>query len=193
MKCSGALLAGGESRRMGSDKADMLVGGAPLWKRQSAVLREAGVDEVMVSGPDRAEWRDAGLIVVEDEQRARGPVGGLVSVLRRAAHPLLLVLAVDMPSMTSSFLRTLVESAEAGAGVVPKIGERYEPLAAVYPAAALALAEECLSRGALSLQGFVAQAVACGLVRERVVAADDRALFFNLNTPADLASYARSR
>jgi len=189
MKCSGALLAGGESRRMGLDKAGMLVGGVPLWQRQIAILRETGVDEVLVSGPDRPEWRDAGLIVVEDEPPACGPLGGLVSVLRRTAHPLILVLAVDMPSMTSAFLRTLVDSGGAHIGIVPKIGQRYEPLAAAYPAAALVLAQECLAQGALSLQGFVSRAVASGLVRERVMAAAERALFFNVNTPGDLAGF----
>ncbi len=189
MKCSGALLAGGQSRRMGLDKADMLVGGESLWQRQIAILRKTGVDEVIVSGPDRPDWRDAGLVVVEDERPACGPLGGLVSVLRRATYPLIVVLAVDMPSMTSAFLRMLVESAGADTGVVPKIGERYEPLAAAYPAAALALAEECLAQRARSLQGFVSRAVASGLVRERLMAAGERALFFNVNTPADLAGF----
>jgi molybdopterin-guanine dinucleotide biosynthesis protein A len=190
MKFSAALFAGGQSHRMGRDKADVLVGGIPLWQRQTELLRETGADEIFVSGSDRTEWRDAGLMIVTDETPAAGPLGGLVSTLRRSAHPFLLVLAVDMPSMTSAFLKELIQSADAGFGAVPKIGERYEPLAALYPTASLALAEDCLARAELALQAFVSRAVADGLVRERVVEAHEHRIFFNLNTPGDLTDFA---
>jgi molybdopterin-guanine dinucleotide biosynthesis protein A len=189
MKSSAALFAGGESRRMGMDKADVVVEGIPLWQKQVAVLRETGVDEIFVSGCNRPDWRDAGLVAVEDEMSGGGPLAGLVATLRRTAHPLLLVLAVDMPAMTSTFLKQLVESAKEQVGVVPMMNSRYEPLAAVYPVAALTLAEACLTRGHLSLQEFTSSAVAAGLVKEHLVATHERALFFNLNTPADLAAY----
>lgn len=189
MSFSAALFAGGRSRRMQQDKAGLLVDGRPLWQRQIAILRAAGAAEIFVSGPARPAWREAGVAVVEDEKPDFGPLAGLVSTLRRAAHPHLLVLAVDMPAMTAAFLKKLVASADERVGAVPKIGESYEPLAAIYPVAARILAGECLQRGVLAMQAFVSQAVALGLLREFRVAAHERPLFVNVNTPRDLAAF----
>lgn len=171
---------------MGLNKADVTIGGLPLWQRQIETLRAVGAEKIMVSGPAREDWKAAGLTVIEDEVAQAGPLGGLVSTLRQSEHPLLLVLAVDLPAMTSEFLQTLRASVDGLIGVVPRIGERYEPLVAVYPVGALALAEECLARNDRSMQAFVLQAIAKNLVQARPVAMEQWPLFFNVNTPADL-------
>ena len=77
---------------------------------------------------------------------------GLEAALALARHELLLALAVDLPAMTDGFLRTLLAGAGPGCGVVPVIGDRFEPLVAVYPRRAHAEAELRLQRGELALQ-----------------------------------------
>jgi molybdopterin-guanine dinucleotide biosynthesis protein A len=170
---------------MGEDKAFIKVDGEVLWRRQLAILRALEPRELFVAGPERDEWRDAGAIVLADAIPDTGPLGGLVSGLRRCRAPLLLVLAVDLPRMTSSYLAQLVNH---GFGVVP----RGHPLAAIYPKAAMAVAESCLASGDVAMQEFARRCAAEGLVRLEEVAPADEALFLNMNTPEDRLALAHA-
>lgn len=184
MNFSAVLLAGGKSIRMGRDKAFLDIGGTPLWRRQIGILRALAPVEIFISGPPRPEW--SGFPVVADATPDAGPLAGVVAGLRRCAGSHLVVLAVDLPRMTPEFLRSLAALCTERTGVVPRAEKFHEPLAAVYPKACLAIAEECLASGDHSLQNFVARSIAAGLLRERVLTQDDAPLFLNANTPADL-------
>ncbi|MEA3186322.1 MAG: molybdenum cofactor guanylyltransferase [Chthoniobacter sp.] len=188
MTFSAVLLAGGKSTRMGGDKAELLLNGSPFWRIQLDLLREAGAGEIFIAGSERELPRDSGVTIIGDAQPPGGPLSGVIAGLRRSTNPLLLVLAVDMPAMTASFLKSLVARAQPDCGLVPKT-DAYEPLAAVYPTAALAAAEDCLQRGIFSMQEVVARVVASGLMREYVVPSQERPLFFNTNTPAEFAEF----
>src|SRR5689334_5170009 len=133
------LLAGGASRRMGVDKALLPVPEGksrvrPLWQHQLGTLETLGPVEVLVSGPARPGF-PARLRCVPDDVPARGPLGGLAACLAQVTTPWMLVLAVDLPLMTASFLGGLLQACDAGRGVVPRGPDHYEPLAAVYPRA----------------------------------------------------------
>ncbi len=178
------LLAGGQSRRMGRDKALLPLGdGRLLWQRQLDVLQQLGPGELFVSGP-RREGFPPELICLPDEQPGRGPLGGIASALGAAGAAFLVVLAVDLPRMTPEFLRGLLEQATDGHGVVPRHRESglYEPLAAVYPASCLALARARLNSDDWSLQRFVR--VAGNSLRAREITAGEKTIFANWNEPA---------
>ena len=103
---------------------------------------------------------------------------------------MLLVLAVDMPAMIAEFLRSLLEESQRTAmGVIPSVaadGRRranFEPLAAVYPHAALALADECLRIGERKLEIFIHKLETGQFVSVRSVVENDAALFTNWNAP----------
>ena len=86
MGFSAALLAGGRSRRMGRDKAFMEFGEPPrpLWERQLALLVESGAQQVMIShNAQQAFEPPEGVDLVGDDELEAGPLGGLVSCLRR--------------------------------------------------------------------------------------------------------------
>jgi molybdopterin-guanine dinucleotide biosynthesis protein A len=195
MQFSAALLAGGRSSRMGRDKAFLEIDGIPLWQRQLRILQELHPAKLFVAGPPRPEWIDAGLDIVPDAAADAGPLAGLVAVLRCCTTASLLVLAIDLPNMTSDFLKQLVKSGPGGAGVIPKIGDRFEPLAAVYPASCLPLAETLLATPSIpearSLQKLIRHAVEQGLMMERQISRNEERFFFNLNTPKDL-DFART-
>lgn len=91
------VLAGGASRRMGSDKALLVVDGRPLARRTADVLVAAGASEVLVVGGDAAALRPLGLEVVADRHVGEGPLGGLVTALDAAANEVVVVLACDLP------------------------------------------------------------------------------------------------
>jgi len=184
MRCSAVLLAGGNSSRMGRDKAFLEIEGEPLWHRQLAILQELSPEQLMISGPRREEW--IAYEIVPDQVAAAGPLGGLAAALRKCVTPRLVVLAVDLPRMTTEFLRSLLQLCGDDKGVVPRASDRFEPLAAVYPAGCVALAEAALCEGDFSMQRFVRRAQEQDLLRTRILCDAETLLFANLNTPADL-------
>jgi molybdopterin-guanine dinucleotide biosynthesis protein A len=113
----GVVLAGGRSRRMGRDKADIeWRPGQTLLARAVQRAEAAGCRCVLVSG------QRPGFDHVPDLEPGLGPLGGLGSVLRARAREfdgrLLLVVPLDMPVLTAETLRRLVDSvdqSEAGA------------------------------------------------------------------------------
>ncbi|MBV8102898.1 MAG: molybdenum cofactor guanylyltransferase [Verrucomicrobia bacterium] len=188
---SAALLAGGRSRRMGHDKRLLLVDSqgepVPLWKRQLDILRKLRPVELLVSGLSDLEYPPDAR-VVPDKVENGGPLAGILSCLTVAQSKLLLVLAVDLPNMSSTYLSSLVQRSAPGCGVVPAIEQDLEPVAAVYPVEAAAVALTHLQQGQRSLQTFARQLEQSGLVSIQKVAPDDVALFRNWNSPEDLAN-----
>jgi molybdopterin-guanine dinucleotide biosynthesis protein A len=180
---SAVLLAGGKSSRMQRDKAFIEIGSVPLWRRQLRLLQELQPHEIFIAGPRRAEWENEGCTIISDVEKDAGPLAGLTAGLRRCSTPLLLTLAVDLPEMTTDYLRELLAHE---AGIVPHLELRFEPLAAVYPVTALSLAQSCLDSGDYSLQRFVSRCAAEALVRLKTITPAEEPFFLNMNTPEDL-------
>ena len=173
---------------MGRDKAGVLIGGQPLWQRQLATLRAVRPHELFISGKPDGPYAGAGVEILPDNFPGLGPLAGLEAALRRASHPLVLVLAIDLPAMTAAFLSSLIRQAAASAtGCVPRADRWFEPLAAVYPRACLPLAEAGLRAADRSMQRFVRLAVEANLAGIRDLRPSERALFKNINQPADLS------
>jgi len=143
---SAVILAGGQSSRMGRDKAWLAVGGQSLLARQVRLLRDAGACEVFISGRAGADYGALGCRVLTDRFPGAGPLAGIEVALDAASAPLLLVLAVDMPHMSADVLQQLVGQCTETTGVVPRLAGAIEPLAAVYPKAALSLVATLLSQ-----------------------------------------------
>ena len=181
------LLAGGKSTRMGRDKAGVLINGEPLWQRQLATLRATAPRELFISGKPDGPYADAGVEIVSDITPDCGPLAGFEAALRRASHPLVLVLAVDLPAMTADFLSALVcEATVSSKGCVTRDEHWFEPLAAVYPHTCLPLATECLLSEDRSMQRFVRLAAEQGHISIRELAENERTLFRNVNRPSEL-------
>lgn len=172
---------------MGRDKAALIVNGEPLWKHQLDTLAATRPAALIVAGKC-ASIPSGSTPMIPDEWPDCGPLGGIATALAHACEPWVLVLAVDMPAMTPAFLSSLLaEVARTGRGVVPVLGVRWEPLAAVYPVAALPIARELLGEGHLALATFIEAVRDAGLLDAVVVDEGSRALFENLNTPEDWA------
>ena len=172
---------------MGRDKALIEIEGVPLWQRQLRILQDLKPHEIFLSGSIIAD----GCKTLPDARANTGPIGGLVASLRHCSTPLLIVLAVDLPKMTTDFFSGLLRECSLDCGVIPMIDHRFEPLAGIYPKAALALAERQLESNEHSLQTFCRDCAREGLVRPRQLTEEEKRLFQNLNTPADLTSATR--
>jgi molybdopterin-guanine dinucleotide biosynthesis protein A len=188
VKISAVLLAGGESRRMGKDKATTLYRGKPLWKIQLELLRQLTPQEIFVSGRSDPDWRPADTRFIADDLPSRGPLSGLAASLDRMGTSHLLALAIDMPWMSEAYLNSLCIKIEPGRGVIPKIDNHTEPLAAIYPREAAIDFSNALTGVDFSLQALVRDLVAAGKLQEISVTEPDKKLFLNVNVPSDLAS-----
>lgn len=182
------MLAGGASLRMGRDKAGLVLPDGRTWlERQVGVLREAGAAEVVVAAGGREADIPGVSAAVADVVPGAGPLAGLAAVLSAARSRWVVVLAVDLPCVTASWVGALVaEALRSRVGVVPGEPGAWEPLAAAYPVEAAAVAAEVLASGERRLWRFVEAAVRRGLVVSRPVAPDERELLRNANAPEDL-------
>jgi molybdenum cofactor guanylyltransferase len=185
MKISAVLLAGGESRRMGRDKARIVFRGKPLWQIQLDLLRKLEPAEILISARTDPSWRPNDLQFVADGSPSRGPLSGLAASLGQMRGTHLLALAIDMPFMSERHLRGWSGQIEPGRGVLPMIGDRAEPLAAVYPREANVDLTAALAGDDFSLQSLTKCLVLVGRLRPVSVEQKDAELYRNLNEPAD--------
>lgn len=186
MTLSAVLLAGGESRRMGRDKAQVLFGDESLWQRQIRTLRELQPQTLYVSARARPAWLPAGTEFVMDEPPSRGPLSGIAAALERTVTSHLVTLAIDMPFITTIDLLSLVAKVRTNYGIVPMIDERAEPLAAIYPKDASVDCAAALQSSDTSLQKLVKQLAKLGKIELMYLPPDMGDRYLSLNTPADL-------
>ena len=186
MNFSAVILAGGNSSRMGRDKAWLEVGGKPILERQIERAREAGAAEVFISGRADTDYSGFGARVLRDQFVGVGPLAGIERALATAKSPLLLVLAVDLVEMSADFLRRLADGCAMDVGMIPRVMGNLEPLAAFYPKSAHQLVSDQLEEGNFAVKDFARRAVQRGLSRFFEVATSDMYLFANWNSPADM-------
>ncbi|KFZ30749.1 hypothetical protein IDSA_09530 [Pseudidiomarina salinarum] len=101
--CTGVILAGGQSRRMGRDKALLPLAGRTLLEHMQSLLAQAGVSEILISR------NQPGFIT--DSYPGKGPLAGLAAVLPYCTTPQLLVVPVDMPLLQPRMLCQLLAAA----------------------------------------------------------------------------------
>ncbi len=188
MAFSAVLLAGGESRRMGRDKATLVVQGEPLWQRQLQVLRELRPEKIFTSARTKPDWLPNDTELLLDTPPSRGPLSGLTSALQRMQTSHLVVLAVDMPFMPGKYLRYLCGFCMKGCGLVPVVHGWPEPLAAIYPREAEPILTNALAGEDFSMQTIAQELAAQGYVQMLDVQWETRDYFRSLNEPADLAA-----
>ena len=134
-RTGGIVLCGGQSRRMGRPKAWLPFAGEVMLPRVVRLLGEAVAPVVVVAAPGQdVPPLPAGVEVVRDEHKGRGPLQGLaagLAALRGRADAAYLS-SCDVPFLRPAFVRRLVELLGDSAICVPRVGEYHHPLAAVY-------------------------------------------------------------
>ena len=182
---SAALLLGGSSTRMGSDKAQLTVAGEPAATRLAKLLAGLFEDVLLVGGdpPPTAPGRH-----VADLDGPPCALRGVASALAAAREERVLVVATDLMALTPELLLGMTAFPEADA-VVPRAGGYAQPLCALYRRApALAAARACLAREALALGALLDCLTVCWLEGDDLAALDpDGLALANVNTPNDYA------
>jgi molybdopterin-guanine dinucleotide biosynthesis protein A len=192
---SAVVLAGGTASRMGTVKALLPWDGRPLIARVAELLSGLA-DEVLIVTNDPEPYRFLNLPLVPDRTPGLGPLAGIEAGLSAARSPVVFVCACDMPFLSPDLIEYMAFLAADGTSqaVVPVAGDHSEPLCAVYRREALPIARRLLADRRLMLQEFLL------LLRLRTVPEQEwsrygpaERLFFNCNTPADVARARRMK
>lgn len=153
---SAAILAGGASRRMGTDKALLTLSGRTLLERTIATVARVA-DDVMIAG-DRGPYHRFGVPVIPDVFPGTGTLGGIATALRHARHEYVLVVACDMPFLSARLLEAMAGQPRDFDVLVPLThashsrqgGQHtYQTLHAIYGRTCLAPIERRLADGDL--------------------------------------------
>src|SRR5690242_9512250 len=116
---SGAILAGGQSRRMGSDKAALRIQGEPLLQRTARLLATITTDVAIIGPPERAALAP-GVPILPDRWPQQGPLGGIATALQALAGEAVLVVGCDMPFLNAALLRYFITLAPEYDAVVAR-------------------------------------------------------------------------
>lgn len=185
------VLAGGQSSRMGSDKAFVEFDGQPLISRALALARGVCSHIRILGSPEKF---GSYAMVVEDEFPNHGPLGGIHAALRASTAELNLMLAVDMPFVEVRFLEYLLNLADRHGAVVtvPRAGGAWQPLCAVYRQPFADLAETALRQGHNKIDPLF-ERTEIFVIEEHELEREGFSadMFRNLNTPEDVRRAAR--
>jgi molybdopterin-guanine dinucleotide biosynthesis protein A len=185
---TGIVLAGGASRRMGRDKATLLLQGRTLLERAAGAVSQV-CDELIIATADRPAQDIPGLhpIWVRDAPGTAGPLAGLATGLSVASCPVAVVVACDMPFLSERMLGDLLDRIDGCDAVVPLGGGVPQPLHAAYSRDCLPTVEALLRLGAPSMRELLSRLRVKYVGEERCRELDPPGLsWFNMNTPDDL-------
>ena len=182
---SGVILAGGASRRMGTDKAFIEVDGRALVDRLAKALTEAGANEVFVVGGDAIRIGRLGLEGVADRWPGEGPLGAVVTALERARHPTVFIVATDVAMIGPHQIAPLVRQCESTRPIVlPAGGDRPAVLQGAYHRSLFDDFRRAFEAGERSVWRAIG-GLPVTLVDVEIAA--------DLDTPEDLARFTRAR
>lgn len=182
------IQAGGQSSRMGQDKALMPFLGRPLIARQVERLLPLGAGLVVVTNHPQ-DYAFLGLPLIADDAPGQGLLVGLRSAFQAIRAPLAAVVACDMPFLLPALLRAQRELLlrEGADVVIPRSPHGLEPLHMVYRVAAcLPAIEAAIQAGERRPISWLPQVKAREMTVEEVAAYDpDFRSFINVNTPEE--------
>jgi molybdopterin-guanine dinucleotide biosynthesis protein A len=184
------IQAGGQSSRMGEDKALKTFLGRPLIQRVAERLSTIA-DELIVTTNRPDDYGFLNLPLFPDLKPGRGALGGLYTAIASAKHPIVGVVACDMPFASPSLLRAasrLLAQEEVDV-VIAKFGEGYEPLHALYRReTCLPAIEAAISADQWRVIAWFPQVKVRILTTDEIKQYDPSGLaFWNVNTPEEFA------
>ena len=192
---SGFVLAGGKSSRMETDKAFLQIDGETFLTRAVSMLHDVVENRVKIvlnhAQNNFIEQFPSNVAPVFDIYENRGALGGVHAALTNCATKYAIVLAVDLPFVTSEIIEKLAEitlSSNKFIAVVPRQNdERLQPLCAVYHARyCLPTLENLMDENEYASANDFLELIAPRIIAQNKLTADDsKDIFFNVNRPTD--------
>lgn len=154
-KITAIVLAGGKSKRMGTDKGMLNLNGKPFIKHICDALQPIVGSNIIIASGNK-DYDILGYTRVDDILDDKGPVGGLYSALNSSKTKLNLILSVDVPMVSSEFLAWLVAKHDQTFMITQTIvGDKSNPLIAVYDRSMRAVLGEHMAGNQLKLKEVV--------------------------------------
>ncbi len=183
-----AILAGGHSKRMGSDKSFALLDGRPLLEHVIEHVTALDLPLILIAN-DVERYQPFGLPVFSDLLPEKGSLGGIYTAISVSQAEYTLCVACDMPFLNPALLGHLVSLRQDYAAVVPRVANRAQGLHALYQQTCAPALRSALDQDRLRIGEFLQT------IRTRYVEEDDLRLldpdlrsFTNMNTPEELRS-----
>lgn len=182
---TGVILAGGESRRMGSDKSLLPIHGARfidhVYQRMSSLFEEV---VIVTNSPELYNGIDCRK--VPDIYYAQGSLAGIHSGLAHARQEKIFVVGCDMPFISAGLIEEICSHAADGDLVIPHSSNGHEPLHALYNKSCLPAMERILDAGQKRITLFFAQVKVVDIPNSAIKKLDpNEESFQNINTPED--------
>ena len=148
-KATAILMAGGGSRRMGTDKSMLEIEGRPIIERTCEQL-SACFEQILISTNEVDKFKFLDFQIVHDKIPEQGPLMGIASALEASDNEINFVIACDIPQIELRDVRRIInEAVNSDADIIVPVTSdgKYEPLFAVYRKSALNAINEVLSSG----------------------------------------------
>ncbi|MDD2898258.1 MAG: formate dehydrogenase accessory sulfurtransferase FdhD [Desulfuromonadaceae bacterium] len=187
---TGVILAGGESSRMGSNKALLEVNGVRMIETAFRCMSEL-FDEVLLvtNSPDIYDFIPCRK--VSDIFPGMGPLGGIHAALTNCSTERAFIIACDMPGLNPQLIRELSTIRDRVDVVIPETPGGLEPLHALYAKSCLPKMEQMLRAGERRILSFFDLAQIRLVPRGKIAVLDpDYESFRNVNTPEDYRKVA---
>lgn len=195
---SAIVLAGGQSSRMGRDKALIAPQGVPLLRQVYEIAMKCA-SPVYVVTPWPTRYQDVlpnscrfiQEVPLPNETEPHGPLVGLAQGLAQVQTQWVLVLACDLPllrvEVLHSWMALLDEVRDDAIALLPRDAKGWQPLCGFYRPSCLPALTDFINQGGRSFQHWLSQHP----VQE--VPVSDRQMLFNCNTPTDLEQVQREQ
>lgn len=181
---TGVILAGGNSSRMGQDKATLRLEGVSLFERTLQTFQKL-FQNILIAG-DRPDLARDGIPAIADIYPGSA-LGGLYTALFTAKTPWIFVAPCDMPYPDPTLIRDILARREGYDVVVPNTCDGFEPLFACYHKNCLEAISLMLKDRRYCVYDFYPQVRACHLHEDELPYGWSRSLR-NVNTPEDFKS-----
>ena len=179
-----AILAGGKSNRIGTNKALLQVGESTLIERVVAAAKTCDPRPAIITNTP-AEFSFLNLPMIADEVADAGPLGGIYTALKHCRTSHCLVLACDLPFVSADIVRYLAETGPAHEALVLRAANGPEPLCATYSESCLPVIRRHIDKQTFKVQEIFSE------IKVEFIAADNgripvtRETLHNVNTVAD--------
>ena len=180
---TGVILAGGKSRRMGTDKAQLELSGQSLFERSLQLLQ--GFFETIIIAGDRPDLARPGVPAIADLYPGSA-LGGLHTGLKTATTDWICVAPCDMPYPDAQIVTALLQNRAGVEAVVPRTASGYEPVFALYHKNCLPQMEAMLQQNQFRIYDFYQRIAIRYLEPPNLPDGWQRSLL-NINTPEQLA------
>jgi molybdenum cofactor guanylyltransferase len=184
----GIVLAGGKSRRFGSDKALATLKGTPFIKKLVGLLQKNKLDPVVITNESN-DYSFLNCPIERDLIPGKGPLGGLYTACQMFPVSSLLVLTCDMPMLTPPVLETLLKNHQSDKrATMFCVGQdRFQPFPGMYESSLSDLIFKQINENKLSIHGFLEE-----ISEKQILTTGFPAgLFANVNEQKDLGEAVR--